>query len=124
MNKRDEKAAEKRLLEERERLLKEIQHLDQSFVESLKDASGDLSSYSFHMADQGSDAFEREMNNLRMSTEGRLLVETVEALRRLYRGEFGVCSRCQKKIPRERLLAMPQALLCLPCQTLAERAGR
>jgi DnaK suppressor protein len=75
------------------------------------------------MADQGSDTFEREMNNLRMSTEGRLLVETVEALRRLYRGEFGVCSRCEKKIPRERILAMPQARYCLGCQVLAERGG-
>jgi len=124
MNKRDQKLIEKKLNEDRERLLQEIKNLDQSFLESLKDSSGDLSAYSFHMADQGSDTFEREMNNLRMSTEGRLLVETVEALRRLYRDEFGVCMNCGKKIARERLLAMPQARLCLPCQTVVERAVR
>jgi len=124
MNKRDQKIIEKKLNEDRERLLREIANLDQSFMESLKDSSGDLSAYSFHMADQGSDTFEREMNNLRVSTEGRLLVDTVEALRRLYRGEFGVCMSCGKKIARERLLAMPQARLCLPCQTVAERAVR
>jgi DnaK suppressor protein len=123
MNQRDQKKLESKLLEERERLLKEIHHLDRSFVENLKEASGDLSSYSFHMADQGSDTFEREMNNLRMTTEGRLLVETVEALRRLYRGEYGVCTGCHKKISRDRLLALPQARLCLPCQTQAERVG-
>jgi RNA polymerase-binding transcription factor DksA len=124
MNKRDQKIIEKKLNEDRERLLQEIKNLDQSFMENLKDSSGDLSAYSFHMADQGSDTFEREMNNLRMSTEGRLLVETVEALRRFYRGEFGVCMNCGKKIARERLLAMPQARLCLPCQTVAERDVR
>jgi RNA polymerase-binding transcription factor DksA len=124
MNKKDLKTAEKKLLEDRERLLREISNLDRSFVENIKDSSGDLSGYSFHMADQGSDTFEREMNHLRMSTEGRLLVDTVEALRRLYRGEYGTCQKCAKKIGRERLVALPQARLCLECQVLEERTPR
>jgi len=124
MNKKDLKSVEKKLLEDRERLLREINHLDRSFVENLKDSSGDLSAYSFHMADQGSDTFEREMNHLRMTTEGRLLVDTVEALRRLYQGEYGSCQKCQKKIGRERLVALPQARLCLECQVMQERTGR
>ena len=124
MNKKDLKTTEKKLLEDRERLLKEIDHLDRSFVENIKDSSGDLSGYSFHMADQGSDTFEREMNHLRMSTEGRLLMDTVEALRRLYRGEYGTCQKCVKKIGRERLVALPQARLCLECQVLEERTPR
>ena len=124
MNKRDLKQVERKLLEDRERLLKEIDHLDRSFVENLKESSGDLSAYSFHMADQGSDTFEREMNHLRMSTEGRLLMETVEALRRLYRGEFGTCQGCGKRIGKERLAALPQARLCLDCQVREERMPR
>src|SRR5262245_60018495 len=124
MNKQDLKTVEKKLLGDRERLLKEINHLDRSFVESLKDSAGDLSAYSFHMADQGSDTFEREMNHLRMSTEGRLLVDTVEALRRLYRGEYGTCQKCGKKIGRDRLVALPQARLCLECQVVEERTAR
>ena len=124
MNKKDLKTVEKKLLEDRERLLREINHLDRSFVENIKDASGDLSGYSFHMADQGSDTFEREMNHLRMTTEGRLLMDTVEALRRLYRGEYGTCQTCEKKIGRERLVALPQARLCLDCQVVQERTSR
>ena len=124
MNKKDLKTVEKKLLEDRERLLKEINHLDRSFVENLKDSSGDLSGYSFHMADQGSDTFEREMNHLRRTTEGRLLMDTVEALRRLYRGEYGICQKCGKKIGRERLVALPQAGLCLECQVVEERTAR
>ena len=123
MNKRDLKIIEKKLMEERERLIKELEHLDGSFVQDLKDASGDLSSYSIHMADLGSDAFEREMNHLRSFTEGRLLAETIDALRRVYRGEYGVCESCRKTISRERLLAMPQARLCLDCKAQEERTS-
>jgi DnaK suppressor protein len=123
MNKKDLKVVETKLLKERTRLIEEMDHLDQSIAQGLKDASGDLSSYSVHMADQGSDAFEREMNNLLSTTEGRLLLDTVEALRRLYRGEYGNCQSCGKKIARERLLAVPQAKLCVSCQATAERRG-
>ena len=124
MNKKDRERIEALLLEERKRLLAELDYLNSSFLESVKDASGDLSSYSFHMADQGSDTYEREMNSLRSTTEGRLLVETIEALRRLYRGEYGICEGCGEKISRERLTAMPQATRCLACKTQEERAGR
>ena len=123
MNKKDLKTAEAKLLEERERLAKELEHLDESFMQDLRDSSGDLSAYSFHMADLGSDAFEREMNHLRSTTEGRLLIEAVDALRRLYRGEYGMCGSCGKKVSRDRLVAMPQARLCLECKAQEERAG-
>ena len=46
---------------------------------------GDLSSYSFHMADQGTDAMEREKAFLFASQEGRFLWHIDEALRRLYK---------------------------------------
>ena len=85
MNDKSLKVFENKLLAERERLIRELDHLDESFVRSLKESSGDLSAYSLHMADLGSDAFEREMNYLCSSTEGRLLIDTIDALRRIYR---------------------------------------
>lgn len=124
MNKKELKVIENRLLEERTRLIRELDHLDQSFGQDLKNASGDLSAYAHHMADLGSDAFEREMNHLRSNAEGELLFDTVDALRRIYRGEFGNCLDCGKRISRDRLLAMPQARFCVSCQTQKERAGR
>ena len=51
---------EQRLLEERKRVLKELGHYDEAFGSTSQEADGDLSSYSFHMADQGTDAMERE----------------------------------------------------------------
>jgi RNA polymerase-binding transcription factor DksA len=123
MNEKDLKTIENKLMAERERLIKELDHLDEAFVKNLKESSGDLSAYSLHMADLGSDAFEREMNYLRSSTEGQLLIDTIEALRRVYRGEYGVCDACGKKISRKRLMAMPQARLCLSCKTQEERTN-
>src|SRR5438874_12535220 len=64
---------EKRLLEERARVMKELGYYDESFNSSLQASDGDLSSYSFHMADQGTDAMEREKAFLFASQEGRYL---------------------------------------------------
>src|SRR5438046_8462506 len=76
---------EKRLLEERKRVLKELGHYDEAFGTTPQSADGGLSSYSFHMADQGTDAMEREKAFLFASQEGRFLSHIDEALRRLDR---------------------------------------
>ena len=56
MKKKDHEYFEKKLQEERARLVKELQHLDETVLnKSQRDSSGDLSAYSFHMADQGTD---------------------------------------------------------------------
>ena len=85
MNKKQIAHFEKRLLEERKRVLKELGHYDETFGATPQGADGDLSSYSFHMADQGTDAMEREKAFLFASQEGRFLWHIDEALRRLYR---------------------------------------
>jgi RNA polymerase-binding transcription factor DksA len=84
MNKKNLQHFEKRLLEERRRVLKELGHYDETFGSTPQSADGDLSSYSFHMADQGTDAMEREKAFLFASQEGRFLWHIDEALRRLY----------------------------------------
>jgi len=125
LKKKDLETLEKRLLEERQKRVVEIKHLDETVLnKNPKDASGDLSSYSFHMADMGSDATERERAFLTASAEGRALLDVDEALRRLYRDEYGVCETCGEEIPMKRLEAVPQATLCLSCKAKEEKAGR
>ncbi len=113
---------EKRLLEERKRVLKELGHYDETFNTSLQGADGDLSSYSFHMADQGTDAMEREKAFLFASQEGRFLWHIDEALRRLYRSPetFGQCHTCGEDIDFDRLDALPHARLCITCKQKEE----
>ena len=122
MNKKDRKHLEKRLLQERARALKELGHYDESFSSTTQESDGDLSAYSFHMADQGTDAMEREKAFLFASKEGRLLYHIDEALRRLYRtpAEYGVCEECRDKIALERLDALPHARLCISCKEKEE----
>ncbi len=116
---------EQRLMNERRRILKEMGHLENTVLKvNQRDSAGDLSGYSFHMADIGTDSMEREKAFLFASAEGRMLLEINEALRRLYRGEFGVCESCTQSISRARLEAMPYVRLCLPCKEKEERAQR
>ncbi len=113
---------EKRLLEERGRVIKELGHYDESFSSTLQGAGGDLSSYSFHMADQGTDAMEREKQFLFASQEGRYLWHVNEALRRLYQSPktFGQCHDCGEAIGLDRLDALPHARLCIKCKAKEE----
>ena len=115
---------EKRLMEERNRVLKELGHYDEAFGTTSKEADGDLSSYSFHMADQGTDAMEREKAFLFASQEGRFLWHIDEALRRLYRSPetFGKCHNCEQEIAFERLDALPHARFCIQCKQREEDA--
>jgi DnaK suppressor protein len=126
MNKRQRAHLEKRLLEERMRAVKEIGHYDESFNATLQAADGDLSSYSFHMADQGTDAMEREKAFLMASKEGRFLWHINQALRRFYQTpeKFGHCENCGEEIAFERLDALPHARLCIRCKEKEENGKR
>ena len=121
MTKKDLKHFEERLLEERKKLLGQLGYLERTLNKTQRDSAGDLSAYSFHMADMGTDAMEREKTFLFASAEGRLLYNVDQALRRLYRNEYGVCQSCGKEIGKARLEAIPQASLCVSCQEKQER---
>ena len=122
---RDYPEFEQRLLEERVRVLKEMGHYESTVLKiNQRESAGDLSGYSFHMADVGTDAMEREKAFQLASAEGRILLELNEALRRIARGEYGVCESCENPILRARLEAMPVARLCLSCKEKEERAAR
>ena len=125
VTKRDHKHFEERLLEVRGRLLKELGYLEANVLkQNQRDSSGDLSGYSFHMADLGTDAMEREKAFLFASAEGRAIYDVDEALRRLYNGNYGTCESCQLPIARERLEVVPHARLCVRCKEREEKAGR
>jgi RNA polymerase-binding protein DksA len=125
LGKKEQTHFEKRLLEEREKIIKQLTQFNESFAETLQGSDGDLSAYSFHMADQGTDAMEREKAFLFASKEGRLLYHIDQALRRLYKTpkRYGVCEQCGEDIGFERLDALPHARLCIRCKELEENGG-
>ena len=113
------------ILEKREQLLHELEHLKESGLNSsVKDVSGEHSAYAFHMADQGTDTMEREQQYMFASREGNYLYHLEQALERIEKGEFGICVRCGKDISPERLEAVPHARLCIECKSREELLKR
>ncbi len=88
---------------------------------SQKDASGDLSSYTIHMADVATDNYDREFSLSRASGEQSVVYEIDEALKRISEGEFGTCLTCGCQIAKNRLKAVPFAKSCIKCQSDEER---
>jgi len=121
----DMKYFESRLLAERARIMREMGHLENTVLKvNPRDSAGELSGYSFHMADAGTDSMEREKAFDIASKEGRLLLEIDDALRRLYGGTYGLCESSGKPISRARLEALPWARLSLEEQEKLEREQR
>lgn len=125
MDKKSLETLEQKLLEEREQVLKELGFFEEEFADTTRDSSGDLSAYSFHMADQGTDAMEREKAFLMASKEGRQLWQIDAALRRIYKepGEFGSCVKCGEEIGWDRLEALPYATMCIACKEQEENGS-
>ncbi len=81
---------------------------------SMLEETGDLSiSSDDHLADNATETFMRELDDGLEENAEHLLGEIDAALGRLEDGTYGTCTVCGKKIPEERLQAVPWASLCL-----------
>jgi len=122
MNKKDTNIFYKLLIKEKINLLKGINQLtNETLKKSQREASGDLSGYTYHMADMASDVYERDLLLQLASGERELLFKIDDALRRIEEGEYGCCVDCEKKISKTRLKAIPHASHCLVCQEKEEK---
>ncbi len=88
---------------------------------SQRDSTGDLSGYSIHMADQGTDNFDREFALNMVSSEHDILYEIDEAIRRIDNGTFGICEETGKPIEKERLKVIPYTRYCVAAQSEIEK---
>ena len=112
----------KKLLELRDRLLEGIDAVERDHLRKLpSDSSGELSHYGTHMADAGSDSYDRDFALSILSQEQDALYEIDEALKRLDDGRYGTCEMSNKPIPRARLEAIPFARFSVECQAQVER---
>ncbi len=124
MKKEDLKKFEKLLLKKREEMVLQLQERKTQIDLTIKEATGDISGYSYHMADQGTDAMEREKAFMLASKSGRLLYHIDEALRRIRKNEYGDCHTCGKAIGKARLEAVPHARYCIECKEKEENAKK
>ncbi|MFH1221194.1 MAG: TraR/DksA C4-type zinc finger protein [Candidatus Eisenbacteria bacterium] len=114
----------KLLLEERKRVLEELEYIEQNYVGTTpKDATGSSSAYSTHPADTGTDSNEMEKAYLIGAASGAVLEDIDDALRKLDKEGYGLCEGCGAEISLDRLEALPYARECLKCKSDLEKAG-
>jgi RNA polymerase-binding protein DksA len=109
------------IMRKRAKLLEELGYLKETSETTLEEYSGDNSTYSFHMADQGTDAQEREKAFLFASREGKFLAHLDRALDRINDDTYGNCEECGEPIAKARLEAVPHARMCVECKTKLEQ---
>lgn len=83
------------------------QHSEETLKRSAKEDAGDLSGYGQHMADAGTDTFDRDFALSLVSSEQEALSEVEAAIKRVRDGTYGICELTGKPISRDRLLAVP-----------------
>lgn len=106
----------KNLLDLRERLLSQMGSL-------AKESAEEMASYSLHMADSGTDNFDRDFALSLLSADQDAIYEIEEALKRIEKGTYGVCELTGKNIPKARLDAIPWTRFTVEAQAQLEREG-
>ncbi len=106
----------KNLLDLRERLLAQMSGL-------AKESAEEMSNYSLHMADSGTDNFDRDFALSLLSSDQDAIYEIEEALKRIEKNTYGVCELTSKHIPKARLDAIPWTRFTVEAQAQLEKEG-
>lgn len=121
------------IIEKREEIIEQLQNLkDQMLDPTTGEYINENSPYSLHMAEQGTDAMEREKTFLYAQRENKFLGYLEDALKRIEAGTYGICIECIDEpqhlcetcplIPKARLEAVPHSQLCLPIKQRQEKS--
>lgn len=105
-----------RLLELRDQLMRQMNGL-------AKESAQEMAGYSLHMADSGTDNFDRDFALSLLSSDQDAIYEIEEALKRIEKNTYGICELTGKAIPRARLEAIPWTRFTVQAQAQLEREG-
>jgi DnaK suppressor protein len=120
--KKEMKVYKEQLIKLREEVYAEIRKISQDvLMKTQAEASGDISSHSFHLADAATDTYERDFSLGLASSEMKIVQQIDLALRKIDESNYGICEICSKPIPRRRLDAIPYVRNCLKCQEKSEQ---
>jgi DnaK suppressor protein len=120
------------ILEKRDEILEQLQNLREQMLDpTTGEYINENSPYSLHMAEQGTDAMEREKTFLYAQRENKFLGYLEDSLKRIENGTYGICLECIEEpqhlcptcplIPKARLEAVPHSQLCLPMKQKQEK---
>lgn len=103
-------------------LLEELRYREQSFImENQRETGSELSSYANHPAEAASDYANLTMNLNLAERDTKYLKQLEDALDRIERGVYGICTVCKSVIPMVRLEAVPTVTKCVECKNEAKR---
>src|SRR3974390_2964630 len=88
-----------RLLELRDQLTRQMNGL-------AEESAQEMAGYSLHMADSGTDNFDRDFALSLLSSDQDAIYEIEEALKRIEKKTYGICELTGKAIPKARLDAI------------------
>ncbi len=120
MTKKEREAYLKLLLKEKERIHRTVGSLKDDALGRGKKEIGGVPT---HIADLGTDVFEKNLEIDLSNSEGRILGLIDEAIKKIHEGTYGRCEGCRAPIPVARLRALPYAKYCIACQREREQAG-
>ena len=120
------------ILEKRDEIIEQLQNLKEQMLDpTTGEYINENSPYSLHMAEQGTDAMEREKTFLYAQRENKFLGYLEDALKRIDSGIYGICVECIEEpqhlcrtcplVPKERLEAVPHSQQCLPIKQRQEK---
>ena len=120
------------IMDKRDEIIEQLQNLKEQMLDpTTGEYINENSPYSLHMAEQGTDAMEREKTFLYAQRENKFLGYLEDALKRIDAGTYGICVECIEEphhlcetcplIPKARLEAVPHSQLCLPMKQKQEK---
>jgi len=108
----------KLILNEKNEILENQRKLREALVdENTGEYVGENSTFSVHMAEQGTDEMEREKAYMLIQRDEKHLFYLDSALDRIERKTYGLCVTCGKPIEKARLEAVPITQHCIKCKT-------
>jgi DnaK suppressor protein len=130
--KKDLEHFRKIILDKRDEILEQLQNLKEQMMDpTTGEYINENSPYSLHMAEQGTDAMEREKTFLYAQRENKFLSYLEDALKRIDLGTYGLCLDCIDEpqhlcptcplIPKARLEAVPHSQLCVQMKQKQEK---
>ncbi len=105
-----------RLVDLRDQLVRQMNGL-------AEESAQEMAGYSLHMADSGTDNFDRDFALSLLSSDQDAIYEIEEALKRIEKNTYGICELTGKPIPKTRLEAIPWTRFTVQAQAQLEREG-
>ena len=123
MDRKELKALKDILIREKERIIKSISQLEENTQKTSRGNASTGPGVPTHIAELGTDTFEKDLDLNLTSSEVVLLQMIEESLKKIENRKYGICESCNKPIPRARLRAVPYAKYCIKCQKQKEGKG-